>query len=60
MTTFFLPIDRERIHEEKIKYDSEWVQTTYLPRLRYLAMCLRKRQTPSESGYGRWINEITD
>lgn len=57
---FFLPIDRERIHVEKIQYDSEWVQKAYLPRLRYLAMCLRKRQTPSESGYGRWINEIPD
>lgn len=50
----YLPIDMERITLHPIEYDPEWVVTRYMPRLRYLAWCLkigrwpRKEEIPRE------------
>lgn len=45
---YFLPIEKDRISFHPIQYDEEWIKTKYLPRLRYLAECLRKGAWPYE------------
>lgn len=44
---FFIEIDPSRIIEIPIAYDEQWIKEQYLPRLVYLAHCLRKRKTPN-------------
>ena len=39
---YFLPIDKDRVKEIPIEYNEEFIVTTYLPRLVYLADCLKK------------------
>lgn len=46
---FFNPIDPHRISEHPVEYDPEWVYEKYLPRLKYLAWCLRKRVWPNDN-----------
>lgn len=43
---YFLPIDPQRLSFHPIAYDPGWVEREYLPRLEYLAFCLRRRLTP--------------
>lgn len=43
---FFLLIDMNRLSAHKVEYDSEWVELQYLPRLRYLAKCLKHGKWP--------------
>lgn len=45
---FFNPIDPGRITRHPIEYAPEWVDREYLPRLRYLAHCLRFRKLPKQ------------
>lgn len=45
-TNFFNDIDPKRISYHPIEYDREWVNTQYLPRIKYLCECLRERRTP--------------
>ncbi len=49
---YFNPIDSERITRHFIQYDREWIETVYLPRLKYLARCIKKRRMPCESDVG--------
>lgn len=42
------PIDPGRISHHPIDYDTEWVNGKYLPRLEYLAECLKKGVWPSD------------
>ena len=46
---FLRPIDPARIRREDIIYDSAWISTEYLPRLRILADCLKKGMIPTEA-----------
>lgn len=41
------PIDPQRISRHPIDYDRAWVENEYLPRLKYLSKCLRRRKWPS-------------
>lgn len=43
---WFRPIDDSRLTFIPIAYDSEWIQEEYLPRLKYLAGCLKKGVLP--------------
>jgi hypothetical protein len=43
---YFLPIDPERLKLHPIAYDDWWVDTTFLPRIEYLADCLIKGILP--------------
>ena len=43
---FFLPVDPGRISLWPIEYDETWVEEKYLPRLRYLATCLKTGRWP--------------
>ena len=45
---YFLPIDTTRIKVFDIDYDEEWVNNTLLPRLSYLADCLKHRRYPEK------------
>lgn len=45
---WFLPIDPERLSFHPIESDSLWITSQYLPRLIYLASCLRKGAFPNE------------
>jgi hypothetical protein len=43
---YFLPIDPERLKLHPIAYDERWIETVFLPRIRYLAECLIKGILP--------------
>lgn len=43
---YFNPVDPARITLHPIQRDGEWLEREYLPRLEYLAWCLKKRRTP--------------
>lgn len=51
---YFLPIESGRITYHPIEYDAEWVKKEYLPRLRYLAYCLKKGVMPSARDFRRF------
>lgn len=51
---FFLPIDKDRIAVCPIDRDNVFLQREYLPRLAYLAGCLRRRETPTKEGFSEW------
>lgn len=50
---FFNPIDPDRLSFHPVEYDPEWIGTEYLPRLRYLAKCLRERRIPNAADFER-------
>ena len=49
---FLRPIDSRRIKREDIRYDSVWINTEFLPKLRILADCLKKEVLPQEAMNG--------
>ena len=51
---FFLPSDEGRIATWPIDRDNEFLRCEYLPRLAYLAGCLRRRETPTKEGFSEW------
>ena len=44
---FFRPIDPSRRDEIVIAYDERWINEVYLPKLKYLAECLKEGRFPS-------------
>lgn len=53
---FFLEVDNNKVEVFEIVYDEHWIQTEYLPRLVYLAECLKKRKTPNKEEFERRRN----
>lgn len=47
-TNYFNPIDPDRLELIPAEYDGDWLENQYLPRLRYLAGCLKKGVWPDE------------
>lgn len=45
------PIDLSRVSYHPIDYDPEWIHAEYLPRLKYLARCLKKGVWPDYEDY---------
>lgn len=43
---FFRPIDRSRLELHPIEYNEQFINETYLPRLKYFAECLREGVFP--------------
>lgn len=43
---YFLPIDPERLKHHPIAYDEKWIETIFLPRITYLADCLKNGVLP--------------
>jgi len=52
---YFNPIDAERLSFHPIEYEPEWIEGEYLPRLRYLARCLRRKRIPGMEGFEVWL-----
>ena len=50
---FFNEIEKSRRHEFIVEYDEKWINTVFLPRLKYLARCLIHGRFPSEEEYGK-------
>lgn len=48
-SNFFNEIDSARIAFHPVKYDAEWIESEYLPRLKELARALRKGELPDEA-----------
>lgn len=48
---FFNEIEKDRRHEFIVEYDEKWINTVFLPRLKYLAKCLIEGRMPSERDY---------
>ena len=46
---YFNPIDPDRRSEHVVEYDEKWINTVFLPRLKYLAQCLIEGRFPDES-----------
>lgn len=44
---FFRPIDPDRRSEFIIEYDERWINEVYLPKLKYLAECLKEGRFPN-------------
>lgn len=44
-----LDIDATRFYTYKVDYNESWIKDVYLPRLKYLAECLRNNTEPCES-----------
>lgn len=43
---FFLPVDLDRLKLHEIEYNDEFIKKEYLPRLKYLAKCLKEGSFP--------------
>lgn len=43
---YFNPIDPERLQEHHVSYDEKWIREVYLPKLTYLAECLKEGRFP--------------
>ena len=50
---FFLEVDKNKVEIFEIAYDENWINTKFLPRLVYLAECLKKRKTPNKEEFER-------
>lgn len=50
---FFNPIEKDRRHEFIVEYDEKWINTVFLPRLKFLAERLKQGKFPSEVEYGK-------
>lgn len=48
---YFAEIDGKRIRYFRIKYDVDFINNDYLPKLKYLAYCLRKGIYPTLEGF---------
>ena len=46
---WFIPVDKRRMSFHPVPYDQGWIDTKYLPRIMYLARCLRRGVMPDES-----------
>lgn len=46
---WFRAIDGDRISFYPMEFDQQWIEMKYLPRLRYLAWCLKRGAWPDES-----------
>lgn len=44
---FFLEVEKDKVEVFDIEYDEQWINTEYLPRLKYLTKCLKERKTPN-------------
>lgn len=48
-TNYFNPIDKSRRQIIPVEYDGKWIDDVYLPKLKYLAECLKKGVFPYEA-----------
>ena len=55
---YFHEIDKERLSFHKIEYDEDFIDSIYVPRLKYLTMCLKKGLMPKEEEYANQYERL--
>lgn len=50
-SNYFNPIDADRRKEYVIEYDEKWINSVFLPKLKYLARCLIEGRFPSDEDF---------
>ena len=55
---YFPVIDSKRLKRYEIPYDEEFIKNEYIPRLKYLASCLRQKKFPSEKEYEQIYSKV--
>lgn len=59
LSPYFPTIDEKRLKRYEIKYDENFIKTVYMPRLKYLVKCLRKKKYPFETEFKKeTMNEL--
>lgn len=53
---FYNDIDGERLEMHKIEPNEEFIKNEFLPRIKYLAMCLEKGLFPKKENYEKWTS----
>lgn len=48
---YFMEVDAEKIQFHSVEYDSEFIETEYLPKLKYLSHCLEIGKMPTKEEY---------
>jgi hypothetical protein len=43
-----MPVDKGKIQYHKVEYDSDFIEHEYLPKLKFLAECLKAGKMPSD------------
>lgn len=51
-------IDAERITQQPVLYDGQFIEEKYLPRFYYLCRCFREDIEPSDEGFKEWKGVI--
>ena len=49
LNPYFPELSRSRLFKHEITFDKGFIEKEYLPRLRYLARCLKLKKFPKES-----------
>ena len=57
LNPYFANIDLNRLTRHVIEYDEDFIKKEYLPRLRYLARCLRAKKFPRLEEYVQYNNK---
>ena len=57
LNPYFPDIDGKRLFKHEILYDRGFIENEYLPRLRYLARCLRAKKFPRLEEYVQYNNK---
>lgn len=57
LNPYFPDIDEKRLFRHVIEYDEQFINEVFLPRLRYLARCLRAGKFPKEEEYVQYNNK---
>jgi hypothetical protein len=45
---YFNEIDKKRLKKHKVEYNDKWIECEYLPKLKYLTKCLKKKTMPNK------------
>ena len=54
LDNYYAPFDEKRLTVHAVTYDEQWIREEYLPRLRVVARCIKKRRWPSEGEIARF------
>lgn len=54
LNPYFPDLDKNRLTRHEIRYDEQFIKNEYLPRLRYLASCLKAKIYPTEEDYANY------
>ena len=52
---FFNDIDEDRISYFEVEKNDDWIEATFIPRLKYLGECYHNGMFPTNEGFNKWI-----